>query len=404
MSYGLKGKVKQMVMELDAARSNKKRPRNLSLRQHVERTYKDNDGKPLTINHLFADLGIEPSYTTLEDLYSDHDTAYLAPEIIRNGIYEGMGGARREMLAAIRKAMVSQSPIGSESGGQHFITPEFFLDPVMRGAVQGAFYQDLVIREIPVPQPAVIVPRINLSDASIADSGEAVTIEEGSVSYDTKTIVLGKQAKGIKHTYESIMFNTLDLVSVYFNDLGRLLASKLNGECVNTITAGDQADASEAAAIVGVLDTNEGFTYEDIVQIWVRLSLLGRNSTSIVGNETTARQYLNLPEVKNKQFPGAALLPTNLKTPLPTMQDLYVSVKIAANQLAFQDSSLSLVQLTAQPLMVETEKIVSKQIAGTYATIFTGFSKLQRNASIVLDSSIDFAGHGFPAWMNPFSE
>src|ERR1051326_2549259 len=130
MSYGLKGKVKQMVMELDAARSNKKRPRNTSLRQHIEKNFKDVSGKPLTINHLFADLGIEPSFTTLEDLYADHDTAYLAPEIIRNGIAEGMGAARREMMANIRKAMVSQSPITSEAGGQHFITPEFFMDPV----------------------------------------------------------------------------------------------------------------------------------------------------------------------------------------------------------------------------------------------------------------------------------
>jgi hypothetical protein len=78
-----------------------------------------------------------------------------------------------------------------------------FLDPVNRGAVQGTFYPDLIIREIPVAQPQAIVPKIDLSDAALVDSNEAATIEEGTITYGTKTVSIAKKAKAIKITDEA---------------------------------------------------------------------------------------------------------------------------------------------------------------------------------------------------------
>ena len=87
-----------------------------------------------------------------------------------------------------------------------------------------------------------------------------------------------------------------------------------------------------------------------------------------------------------------------------TTENLYVSTKVGANKMVLQDSSASLVQLTSAPLLLETEKIVRKQIEGSFASITTGFAKLQRNASIVIDGSILFSGNGFPSWMAPYSD
>ena len=84
------------------------------------------------------------------------------------------------------------------------------------------------------------------------DSDEGVTIEEGSVSYSDKKVTAAKKAKGIKQTYESLRFNTLDLASVFFVDFGKLMGSTINGMCVETLISGNQADASEAAAVIGV--------------------------------------------------------------------------------------------------------------------------------------------------------
>lgn len=400
MANGLKGKVREIVRELDRLRRGDKQTpsRNISLRQYLAERFQQTPG------HLFAEIGVSQHSTTVDQLMSDDDNKWLLPEILREGVLRGMGLALREQAETIRRAVVSQAVTGEHDGGKRWIAPEIFMDPIMRGAVQSVFYPDLVVREIMVGQPTVTMPRIDLSDAALADSEEAATIEEGTVTYDDKTVKLSKKARGIKITYEAIKFNNLDLVALYFEDLGRILGSNLNGMAVLNLVNGDQDDGSEAAAVVGVEDTGDGFTYLDIARIWVRLSLLGRRSVAIIGNETTALQYLDLPEVKNKNQFGSALLSTNLKTPLPTDQDLYVSTKVPANKLVFVDTSAAQVQLTAWPLLVENERIVSKQIEGTFASIYTGFAKLQRNAAVVLDKSVAFSGNSFPAWMAPYAD
>lgn len=398
MSHGLKGKVREMVTRMDARRQAGD---DINLRSFIGENYTDVNGAALAPEHLFAELGINPQRTQLQEVMRDEDTRYLAAEIIRNGVRRGMGIAQREQLQAIReRAMASFAPITSEgAGGQRFVSPEIFVDPVMRGAVQSTFYPDLVIREETVAQPQVVIPRINLSDAALADSGEAATIEEGSISYDTKTVTVKKKARAIKTTYEAIQFSSLSLVQLFMEDVGRILGHTLNGMAVEAIVNGDQADGSEAAAVIGVASTVNGVTWFDIARVAIQLGLLGRNGLQIIGNATTALNYLNLPEVKNKQFPGAPLLATMLKSLMTMPEELYVSTKVAANQVVIQDPSASLVQLTAMPLMVETDKIIMKQIDATVVSIITGFAKLQRNASIVIDGSVAFTN--FPAWMNP---
>ena len=127
-------------------------------------------------------------------------------------------------------------------------------------------------------------------------------------------------------------------------------------------------------------------------------------STSIIGNAISARKYLELPEVKNAQNAGRVLLTTNIKVPLPTAQDLYVSVKVPGQKLVFVDNSIALVQVTAQPLLLEVEKIASRQMQGTWASIYTGFVNIQRNGRVVVDPTQDIDDAPWPAWMQPYSD
>ena len=403
MSYGLKGKVKEIVTELNALRQNKERPRDIGLRQFMADRF-PNDGNPLTPEHLYQELGIEPQYTQVKDLYAQEDTSFLMSEIVRDGVRRGMGLTAREQQQALKQAIVSQGPVTIDrTGNQRWLNREVFLEPVMTGAVQTSFYQDLVVGEEPVSQPTVTVPKVDLSDAKMQDTEEAATIEEGSVTYGSKQVTLKNKSTGLKVSYDAIQFNSLSLAQIYFLDVGRILAHTLNNMAIDALVDGDQADLSENAAVVGVEVTANKITWYDLTRIAIRFSLLGRTTTVAIGNETTALDYLNLSEVKNKQFPGAPLLATMMKTLLTMPESLYASQRIAANKLLLLDPSMSLVQLTAVPLMVETEKIISKRLEAAYASYYTGFAKLQRNASVIVDGSILFSGNGFPAFMSPYS-
>ena len=398
---GLQGKVRETVKLLEALRQDQQKPREITLRNFLGEKYN------LSPNEFYNDLQVDPETTTVKDLMLDEDKAWLLPELIRDGIKRGMGLAARERMAALRAAMnKSLAAVTSEAGtgGARYITPEVFLDPIMRGTVQSIFYPDLVMREIMIGNLTVTMPQIDLSEAQLVDSEEAATIEEGTVTYGSKNVTVRKKARGIQFTYESIEFNTLDLVAVFFEDFGRLLGHSLNGEAVLAIINGDQDDGSEAASVIGVTNPANGIQYIDVLRVWIRLALLGRASTSIIGNETTALLYLLLEEVLKTQFNGDRIAPTRIKVPLPTMQDLYLSIKVPGSKMIFQDSSASLVQLTARPLLLESEAIVKKQLKGTYASIYTGFAKVNRNASVVVDGSVAFADNGWPAWMSPFPE
>ena len=125
-THGLKGKVAAIVAALYILRTLKEGGRNISLRQHLHEQYQ------LTPGHLFSEIGIDPERTTVDQLMADEDNRYLLPEIIRESMLRGMGLSQREQLAQLRRNIVSQAPVLSEAnGGQRFISPEVFLDPVL---------------------------------------------------------------------------------------------------------------------------------------------------------------------------------------------------------------------------------------------------------------------------------
>lgn len=406
MSYGLKDKVVGMVTSMQAIRKGSKTTagREVSLRQHMAKNFKDASGQPLTPQHLYAELGIDEHQTQVHELLDMEGGAFIAAELIRESVRRGMGIAQRERLAEMNaRAMASFGPITSEgAGGQRFVSPEVFLDPISRGAVQGTFYQDLIAREIPIPQPQTVIPRLNLSDALLADSNEAATIEEGSISYDTKSVTVSKKARAIKITDEAVKFSSLSLLALFMEDFGRIFGYTLNTMAVDAIVNDTLSTTAEAAPVIGVENTVNGITWLDLTRVAIRFGLIGQNGSQIIANETTALNFLNLAEVKNR-YQGSPLLGTQIRTPLSMPDELFVSGSVAASKVIIQDPSSSIVQLTAQPLMVETERLVMKQITGTAMSIYTGFAKLQRKASVIIDGSILFSGNGWPSYQTPYA-
>ncbi len=407
MSYGLKGKVQEIVTSMDAIRNNADGARDISLRQFMAENYEAPDKTPLGPEHLYSELGIDPQQTTVKELMDDPDNKYLVSEVIRDGVRTGMGIAQRELMRRAREHNIaSLSPVAADNHTERFMSPDIFLDPVNTGIVQSTFYPDLVIREESVNGLTVTMPRIELSDAVLKDSGEAATIEEGTVTYGSKDVKITKKARGLKVTYEAIMFNTLSLASIWFQDSGRQLGHTLNGMAVDEIQDGVYVGGTEAAAVIGVEDTDDGITWRDLARVAIQGALIGRVYSQAIGNPDTALDFIDMDEMK-KMFFGSPLLGTKLKTPLRMPDTLYVSPNIADAQLLLNDPSLSVVQLTAMPLTVETEKIVSKQIEAAYTSIYTGFAKVMRTGSVIIDGSVAFvadSGTDFPSWMQPFSE
>ncbi len=345
----IKTDIETMVRTMDAMRSDKDNPVDISLSDFVSKKY------GITMESFYQELGLDPSIDTIQNLNTLPDVSirFLMPEIIR--------------------------------------------DAMRLGLRRNAIWPNLVAVEQSVPNPTVNQPWINMSDATPKLLGEAETISVGTISYGSKSLKLSKMGKGIKISYEVKQYVALNLVALFLQDMGIKLAQGMDTLAITTLINGEQADGSESAPVLGVA-TVGATSYRDLLKVWIRMSRIGRKADTILGGEDAALETLDLDEFKKRES-GTTAAKLDLKTPLPTSTNYFVHGAVPTDQQIIVDSNSALIKYNAQPLMVESEKIVSNQTEATYATLTTGFGIIYRDSRIILDQSLDVATNGFPSYM-----
>jgi hypothetical protein len=354
---GIKDKVKQIVHELHALRTLSvpgKPAQDITLREHLALQYETSP------EHLYHSLGIDPNHTTVDFLLTVDDS-------------------------------------------QRWLVPELFRDAIRLGLLRAPIYPNLIASSETIANPSITMPSFNPSDAVPDDLSEGQTIGEGTVTYQSKDVKIRKQAIGLKLSYEAIQYTSISLLSLFLQDLGSKLGRKLDQACISVLLNGDQANGSQSAASFGTKTggTQNVLDYASIVKAWVRMQLIGRQPNAALATEAGINEWLNLAEFKNRYL-GTPLKQLNLKTPIPQDQDVFTAPAGSAlgdHQILFVDSTRAIVQLTSAPLLVENEKIVQRQLDGTYASITTGFANVFRDGRLMLDTSLT-VGTDFPTWLN----
>lgn len=277
-----------------------------------------------------------------------------------------------------------------------WLFPEIFRDAIRLGLVYSPFHSRLVTSEERIDGTGVTMPHILYpgdADVQLRITGEGATITEGDIEWGEKQVTIRKKARGLRQTYESIMFTPINLATVFFEDLGIRLGADLDAELIDIAFNGDQSDGSSAAPVIGaaVADT---LAYTDIARAWVRFKRINRSSSAMLMNEADAITVLNMTQFLRNQFPGATpqgsgFAPSgttlNVNTPLPSDQDVYVHSSVPSKKICLIDTARAFVQLTAMPLLIESDKLVARQTQGQYASIITGFANIFDDARLVLD-------------------
>lgn len=343
--------LKNTVREAEGLRKHKTTPMDISLEEIVKEKHQ------VSMGEYLKDLGVNPSINTVQNLMVMPDESYkwLIPEIYREALRLG-----------IRRA---------------------------------SMYGGLIAGEQTVSQTSVTMPAINMSDATPRKVGMAETIPVGEVSFQEKSVKIHKIGRGVKIPYEVTQYVSLDVLSIYLQDFGVKLSMGIDSLCISTATNGDQADGSDSAPVIGVKTPNT-LAFKDLLKIWARGSRLGKLYNTMVAGEDMGVDIMDM--IATTRLEGVQRANVNVKTPMPTSSDLYIHGQIGANQVLIVDPGMGLLKLNAQPLLVETDKIVSNQVNETYASLTTGFATLFRDARVLLDRTKDIAGNGaFPTWMDP---
>ena len=353
-----KGKIKETVKLAESIRNDKDNPEDVSFADIVK------DKFNCSIDSFYQDLGIDPSVDSVDAIYTlmGEDERWLVPEIFRNALQLGY-----------RKAPIWPNVIAAEEN--------------VRGLTQ-------------------ILPHINMSEAAPKLVGEAETIPLGDLSFGKKSFSAFKIGRGIKISDEVMSYSSLNVVSIFLQDFGIKMGHALDVLALDTLMNGEQVDGSESAPVIGVqtvLDPinpdTTGSTYMDLLRIWIRLSRMGRIPAVMIGGEDMALRTLMFDEFRT-YVQGAPMEKLDVKTPIPARTNYYIHGNVEANQEIILDPSSSIIKMNVKPLMVESERIVSNQTEAFYASMTLGFAKLFRESAVIIDQSLDFAGNGFPAYMN----
>lgn len=324
----------------------RKQRKDVTLKSYLEETY-DSD---MTPERFYRDLGIDLKDLTVEKMLNTSDL-------------------------------------------NRWLFPEIFRDAIRRGLEYTPFYSGLIAAEETISGTGLTMPFMDFSDIDrdevrLRDTHEGATITEGEiVAWAEKQVTIKKKARGLKQTYESIMFTPIDLAAIYFEELGTTLGADLDRDLVDIALNGDQADGSESAPVIGATTANI-LTFSDLVRAWIRFKRIGRNSSVMLASEADAITILNMEEFQ-RTLPANGVSPSgislNVSTPLPTSQDIFVHDAIPAGKIVLVDRARAFIQLTAMPLLIESEQIVSRQLKGEYVSIITGFANIFRDGRMVLD-------------------
>lgn len=344
--------LEEYVRACEALRRDPEGAYDISLSEYMQERFQ------LPMDGLYDDLGLNPSSDTIQNIVNlpDPNMRWLIPEIYRDAIRLGL----------------RKNPI----------------------------YPECIAGEQTVSQPSVIFPAINMSDAKPKYVGIAETITTGEVSFDQKQVLIHKLGRGIKIPYEVMQYVALNVVGIFMQDWGVKLAMGLDTLMINTLINGDQAGGIDSTQVIGI-NTANTLVFRDLLRPWVRLSRMGKNPAVMIGGESISMDILDLLTTNRYFGDQRATVDLKLKTPLPTNASIFVHGVMPDKQVIMFDKSDTIIKLNAQPLLVETEKIVSNQTVETFCSLTTGFATILKDSRLIIDETLAFSGNGFAAYMNP---
>lgn len=287
--------------------------------------------------------------------------------------------------------------------GYRWLVPEIIREAIRLGIRKSAIWPNLIASEESVSQTSVTMPMVKKSYTPMKYLNEGETIPMGQVSFDTKKVEVQEIASGLKLTDKVVDYVSLNMLSLFLQDLGVNLNMGLDGLAVATLINGDQPGGSESAPVVGTTSGNS-ITYKDILRVWIRMGRLGRLPAGLLSGEDIALDILDLTE-----FKGSAgwqkLVNLNVKTPIPNSQNYWIHGTMSdADQVMLIDPTAALIKLNVQPLRVESQRMVENKTSLTAVTITTGFASLMRDARVIIDRGVLFSSQGFPTWMDVSAE
>ena len=258
--------------------------------------------------------------------------------------------------------------------------PEFLSRAVRQGMEQANILSDVIATKTKID----ILDYRSICSNPTDDEKRMEKVKEGGQIPETKInlkdhlIKLNKRGRLLCASYEAIQYQKLDIFSITLKQIGSYLATTLLEDAISVIIDGDGGD--NAAEKINVEKQGE-LTYTDLIKLWSKFSTYQMNT--ILVSPDVMLKILSIKEFQNPltglNFQGTGALNN------PMGAKLIKSCAVPKGKIIALDRRFALEQVVAKEVSVEADKLIDRQINRATVSTITGFAKIFKDASLVLN-------------------
>lgn len=203
-----------------------------------------------------------------------------------------------------------------------------------------------------------------------ADCSEAIAegdaLPETTIS-QASAISTAKLGRIISTTYEAIRFQKLDLFACTLRRIGAQLANDIAKNAINTLV--EDADIKQG--------TEGGFEFSDLLALYGLFEQY--DLTTLIASPSTCAALMSLPGMEECESDDGGI-----SVKLPFGPKLYKAKSYTGTGVIGIDKKFALQMITDSDLLLETDKLINKQLDRITVSIRFAFSKMFDDAVKVL--------------------
>lgn len=250
--------------------------------------------------------------------------------------------------------------------------PEYISRAVKQGMEEANVLPEIVATTTKIEGMDYRTITSDISDnaGELNDVAEGAAIPEINVRTQDNLVTLNKRGRMLVSSYEALRFQHLDVFTVILKQIGAYIASAQLDDAVDVLLNGD----GNNNAATGETKAGDSLAYSDLVTLWTSLSPY--KMTTMLGNSAALQAILNISEMKDANaglnFHGTG----NLVTPAGANLIHVPNLTLETNKIIGIDKNCALEMVQASDIIIDTDKLIDRQLERTCVSAIAGFAKI----------------------------
>lgn len=204
--------------------------------------------------------------------------------------------------------------------------------------------------------------------ADYTTAEQAETLPAATVKESASATVLAKYGRLINASYEAIRQQRLDVFGVMLRSIGVKLAASVAKKAIEVLSAG------------AIKITSATFTYADLANLYGKFDCFNMNT--LIVSPMIASKIVAMDELSDMTADETG------KIVLPFGAELIKTSAAADNTIVGIDKDFALEFITSSDLVMETDKLIDRQLDQITVSITCGFRKITPDAVKLLTVTV----------------